>query len=139
MLQPWRFLIQKEMALLTLRDTVFAGGRVSYRTETSSLRSWRPALQKRIVKHLSFKAASLSDARIALPDLYHQVPSGDHWEVVRQWVVFSDLHVNAKTVKVRRLDWLKLRHSPRIFQGTLSSSRRFSSMLEPEHTFICPT
>lgn len=33
-------------------------------------------------------------------DLAANVPTGQHWDDVRQWVVFSDLHVSVKTVEV---------------------------------------
>ena len=31
------------------------------------------------------------------------VPEGDHWRDIKKWVVFSDLHVSAKTAEVRIL------------------------------------
>ena len=36
----------------------------------------------------------------AAVDLHSNLPSGSHWAEVKEWVVFSDLHVSTKTAKV---------------------------------------
>lgn len=33
-------------------------------------------------------------------DLLHNIPKGDHWGTIEQWIVFSDLHVDKKSSKV---------------------------------------
>lgn len=50
----------------------------------------------------AYTANSSSNGKPPLPavDLTANVPQGDHWQEVKRWVVFSDLHVSPKTEEV---------------------------------------